>query len=88
MTLWLSVSFEDFAKGLRVPEDVSVTGFDNVKLSRCCFLPLMTLHIPRDQIGNSVADVLLSGIKREEPAWDVLIEPEFVLRDSTGPAPS
>lgn len=74
--------------GLRVPEDVSVTGFDNIKLSEYCFPPLTTLHIPRDQIGHIVADVLLSGSKREEPARDVLIEPEFVLRDSTGPAPS
>ncbi|MBV9037476.1 MAG: LacI family DNA-binding transcriptional regulator [Acidobacteriaceae bacterium] len=75
-------------QGLRVPEDVSVTGFDNIKLSEYCFPPLTTLHIPRDQIGHIVADALLSGIKRGEPARDVMIEPEFVLRDSTGPARS
>ena len=75
-------------QGLRVPEDVSVTGFDNIKLSEYCFPPLTTLHIPRDQIGHMVADSLLSGIQREEPARDVMIEPEFVLRASTGPARS
>jgi LacI family transcriptional regulator len=75
-------------QGLHVPQDVSVTGFDNIKLSEYCFPPLTTLHIPRDQIGHIVAEALLSGIKREEPARDVIIEPEFVLRDSTGPARS
>lgn len=75
-------------QGLRVPEDVSVTGFDNIKLSEYCYPPLTTLHIPREQIGHIVADALLSGVKREGPARDVIIEPEFVLRDSTGPARS
>lgn len=73
-------------RGLRVPEDVSVTGFDNIKLSEYCCPALTTLHIPRDQIGHLVAEALLSGIKREEPVRNIMIEPEFVLRDSTGPA--
>lgn len=73
-------------QGLRVPEDVSVTGFDNIKLSEYFSPSLTTLHIPRDQIGHIVAEALLSGIKREGPVRNVIIEPEFVLRDSTGPA--
>ena len=72
--------------GLAVPGDVSVTGFDNIKLSEYCYPSLTTLHIPRDRIGNIVADALLSGVNREAPVKDVLIEPEFVVRDSTGPA--
>src|SRR5437016_4380255 len=41
-------------RGLRVPRDVSVTGFDNVKLSEFCYPALTTLHIPRVLIGNLV----------------------------------
>src|ERR1035438_178419 len=39
-------------RGLRVPEDISVTGFDNVKLSEFCYPALTTVHIPRE-IGRA-----------------------------------
>lgn len=71
--------------GLRVPEDVSVTGFDNIKLAQFCYPPLTTVHIPRDEIGRIICDCLM---KRENAPLEheFVIEPEFVLRDSTGPA--
>jgi len=74
-------------RGLRVPQDVSVTGFDNVKLSEFCYPALTTVHIPRDKIGQIACDYLMakSG-KPEAPSPEIAIDPEFVLRDSTGPA--
>ncbi|MGH9626858.1 MAG: LacI family DNA-binding transcriptional regulator, partial [Bryobacteraceae bacterium] len=39
-------------QGIRVPDDVSVTGFDNIKLAEFCYPPLTTIHIPRDVIGK------------------------------------
>jgi LacI family transcriptional regulator len=74
------------SRGLRVPEDVSVTGFDNVKLSEFCYPALTTVHIPRDRIGHIVCDTLLPAPGKNaivDP--EIVIEPEFVLRDSTGP---
>jgi LacI family transcriptional regulator len=72
---------------LRVPEDVSVTGFDNVKLSEYCYPPLTTLHIPRDKIGHLVFQALVPQMPNSRPAGgEIVIDPEFVLRDSTGPA--
>jgi DNA-binding LacI/PurR family transcriptional regulator len=72
---------------LRVPQDVSVTGFDNIKLSEYCSPPLTTLHIPREAIGRLVFRTLAPEIERERPAGrEIVIEPEFVLRESTGPA--
>ena len=75
-------------RGLRVPQDVSVTGFDNVKLSEFCYPALTTVHIPRDRIGHIVCDYLMpQPDKARVPETEIVIEPEFVLRDSTGPAP-
>ena len=73
-------------KGLRVPEDVSVTGFDNVKLSEFCYPALTTVHIPRDRIGHIIADCLAPkpGMPAAENP-EIVIDPEFVVRDSTGP---
>src|SRR5580700_1802226 len=40
-------------RGIRVPLDMSVTGFDNVKLSEFCYPSLTTVHIPRERIGHA-----------------------------------
>jgi DNA-binding LacI/PurR family transcriptional regulator len=71
-----------------VPQDVSVTGFDNVKLSEFCYPALTTVHIPRDTIGHLISDTLISKSgKTTVTDHEMIIDPEFVLRDSTGPAP-
>lgn len=73
-------------RGLRVPQDMSVTGFDNVKLSEFCYPALTTVHIPRDRVGHIICDHLMP--KPGKPAAanaEIVIDPEFVLRDSTGP---
>ena len=75
-------------RGLRVPQDVSVTGFDNVKLSEFCYPALTTVHIPREQIGHIICESLMSKAGKSAVAEaEIVIDPEFVLRDSTGPAP-
>ena len=74
-------------RGLRVPEDISVTGFDNVKLALFCYPALTTVHIPRDQIGQIICDSLIPN-EKTMVEHEILIDPELVLRDSTGPARS
>jgi len=74
--------------GWRVPEDISVTGFDNIKLSEFSYPPLTTVHIPRDRIGHLAFGMLVPESARGNvPGREIVIEPELVLRDSTGPAP-
>lgn len=73
-------------RGLRVPADVSVTGFDNIMLSEFCSPPLTTVHIPRDRIGRIVFEILVpDASKGKAPGREVVIDPELVLRESTGP---
>jgi len=74
-------------RGLRVPGDVSVTGFDNIKLSEYASPALTTLHIARDRIGEFVFRSLTSDSSTQGAIEEVIIDPELVLRDSTGPAP-
>jgi LacI family transcriptional regulator len=74
--------------GLRVPEDVSVTGFDNIGLAEVASPALTTAHIPRDFIGQKILETLVTrpgddGLQVSE----ILIEPTLVVRESTGPAP-
>jgi DNA-binding LacI/PurR family transcriptional regulator len=73
--------------GRRVPEDVSVTGFDNVKLSEFCYPQLTTVDIPRERIGQIMCGQLLSSAGAPPPpGMEILIEPTLIVRASTGPA--
>ena len=72
-------------QGMSVPGDVSVTGFDNIEFSEFTSPALTTLNIPRHAIGRMAVNVLLGeGVPTEQN--EVIIDPELVLRDSTGPA--
>lgn len=74
--------------GLRVPQDVSVTGFDNIRLTEVCSPPLTTLHIQRERIGRLMFDAITeSSSSGEACRRRVVLDPEIVLRESTGPAP-
>jgi LacI family transcriptional regulator len=76
-------------RGIRVPQDISVTGFDNVKLSEFCYPSLTTVHIPREQIGHIICESLMSKNGKSAVAEaEIVIDPEFVLRDSTGSVPN
>jgi DNA-binding LacI/PurR family transcriptional regulator len=74
-------------QGIRVPEDISVTGFDNIKLAEYCSPALTTVDIPRERIGETIFDFLVPaesshGLARRE----ILVDPELVVRESTGVA--
>ena len=74
-------------RGIEVPRDISVTGFDNIELAKFCYPALTTVHIPRDQIGHAVFRSLAGDDKAHDlPGRELVITPEFVVRDSTGPA--
>jgi LacI family transcriptional regulator len=77
------------ARGLLVPHDVSVTGFDNIELADFSDPPLTTMNIPRRYIGQLMFSLLVpEGQGNNPPAGDTVLMPELILRASTGPAPS
>jgi DNA-binding LacI/PurR family transcriptional regulator len=75
--------------GIRVPREISVTGFDNIRLAEFCSPSLTSVHIPRDRIGHIAFERLVAGeTKSRSGARELLIDPELVVRESTGPAPN
>ena len=72
------------AQGLSAPSDVSVTGFDNIEFSEFTNPPLTTLNIPRASIGRMAVEALLRDPENGS-AREILLDPELVVRDSTGP---
>jgi DNA-binding LacI/PurR family transcriptional regulator len=73
--------------GLRVPQDVSVVGFDDSAFMTCTDPPLTTVRQPIEAMGQAVVELLVNqiegiGVRPDE----LLFEPELVVRGSTGPA--
>jgi len=77
--------------GLRVPEDVSVVGFDDIQSAAFCTPSLTTVRQPLNEMGKRGARILLERIAnpdKTELANEVVMEPELVVRESTGLARS
>jgi len=73
--------------GLRVPEDVSVVGFDDIQIALHNNPSLTTVRQPLEKMGEIAARTLLNRIEeREEWVAEIAIEPEFVVRNSTARA--
>jgi LacI family transcriptional regulator len=74
--------------GLRVPEDVSVVGFDDIAHASFCIPSLTTVRQPLKKMGRIAAETLLAHIEGTvEPDGEIAVEPELVIRKSTTSAP-
>jgi DNA-binding LacI/PurR family transcriptional regulator len=74
--------------GIRVPEDCSVTGFDDVAISALSAPSLTTVRQPLETMGGVAVNIVMEGIKatHENRDWSVVpqkLHPELVIRDST-----
>jgi LacI family transcriptional regulator len=75
--------------GLRVPEDVSVVGFDDIAHASFCIPALTTVRQPLKKMGRIAAETLLAHIEGTvEPDGEIAVEPELVVRKSTAAAPA
>ncbi|MBB6431584.1 LacI family DNA-binding transcriptional regulator [Algisphaera agarilytica] len=76
--------------GLRIPEDLSVVGYANNPISQALAPQLSTIHQHADEVGSKAAGLLLERIQGRPEGDDrrqILIEPEWVSRDSVAPPP-
>jgi LacI family transcriptional regulator len=71
-----------YGAGKRVPEDVSLVGFDDVAASMYAVPPLTTVHHPIQEIGELAARAMLALLAGERPKVDVLA-PQLIVRQST-----
>ena len=75
-------------RGLRVPEDISVTGFDDAEITQHVLPTLTTVGTPRAELGLRAWELLEAKLNKEEvPEEAVVLSTDIVVRESTGPAP-
>lgn len=71
------------ANNIRVPEDVSVMGFNNSVLSVCCTPSLSTVDSKMEEMGRIAVKVLHNVLKGEKTETSTIIDAELVLRETT-----
>jgi DNA-binding LacI/PurR family transcriptional regulator len=76
--------------GLRIPQDVTITGFDGIEMAMYTYPALTTVRQPIEEMGRRTIQTVLNQIDGKQiPADEMFVEikPELILRESTGPAP-
>ncbi len=72
--------------GVSIPGDVSITGYDDIKYASFVVPALTTMRQPLDRVGEAVATLILERLDGRSECRRVILEPEFKIRDSCGPA--
>ena len=76
-------------RGLRMPRDLSVTGFDDIDVAQAASPMLTTVRQPLAEMGRMAVSLLIRLIDRQPvEALHVELATELVVRGSTGPAPA
>lgn len=75
-------------RGVRVPEEISIFGTDNIRMARHYNPPLTTINIPKEEMGRKAAEVLIrliAGEKLSPNEMEIVYPTELVMRKSTIP---
>jgi LacI family transcriptional regulator len=73
---------------VRVPEDISIVGYDDIDFAAAAAVPLTSVRQPRQQLGRSAARMLIEESTADDTHQhqQVIFEPQLVVRQSTAPA--
>ena len=75
-------------RGLKVPEDLSIFGFDDTYLAEAFVPALTTVHQPCLEIGRRAMTRLLAHLSGDNPATDSIVVPtQIIVRETTAPPP-
>ena len=70
--------------GIKVPDDISVVGFDNIDLTQHFIPSITTVDIPKDLMGKKAVEILMNILtKKKEGIENIIIPTELVIRNST-----
>ncbi|MEU9828161.1 LacI family DNA-binding transcriptional regulator [Micromonospora chersina] len=81
----LGVLQEVTARGLRVPDDLAIVGYDDIEFAGAAAVPLSSVRQPREQLGRTAAQLLLEEAEGGEAHRHrhVVFQPELVVRHSS-----
>lgn len=72
-------------RGVRIPDDISIAGYNDMALTDFLAPPLTTVRYPSWEVGHAAADAVVRMLAGEKDVKSVCLEPSFVPRKSTAP---
>lgn len=72
--------------GIKVPGDISISGYDDMDFAAFTEPPLTSVRVPAQQIGEIAAGAMISAIEENRPPVSTRLSAEVIVRGSTGPA--
>lgn len=69
-------------KGINVPEDIAVIGFDDTPAEKNEPIPLTTVKMPFFEMGQETVELLIRQIKEQPISYPILLKPELIIRQS------
>ena len=86
-SLAVGAYLESVAMGLKVPDDVSIVGYDDIEVMSHLPVPLTTVRVQSEQVGRNAARFLLAQLEGREIDIPFQCDSEIVIRASSGPPP-
>jgi LacI family transcriptional regulator len=86
----IGVMRQSYEEKISIPRDLSVVGFDDIRLAQFVLPPLTTVQMSQAELGRLAFHALLSDVQRDTPAPDgteYVLKTSLVLRESTALAP-
>lgn len=73
-------------RGIRVPQDVAIVGYDDIEFAAAAAVPLSSVRQPREQLGRTATALLLEEIEDDgrHEHRHVVFKPELIVRESSG----
>jgi LacI family transcriptional regulator, galactose operon repressor len=82
----MGVMRKSYAEGIVIPRDLSVVGFDNIRITQYTLPPLTTIEMSQSEIGRIAFKALLEDVQRKTPnpkGTEYVLQTSLVLREST-----
>ena len=86
--LSIGAMLEAYALGLKVPDRVSIVGYDDIEMMRELPVPLTTIRVSSEEVGRRAARFLVAKIEGRDLDLSFECEAELIIRPSSAPPPA
>ena len=83
--LAMGAMFEADAQGVKIPDQLSVTGFDNLPITEHLKPALTTIDVPSEEMGAEAAKAIITNLSLGSKIKSSLLEANLLIRKTTGP---